>query len=201
MDKPYREIPLPDGQVALVDEEDWDKVKGYKWRHELIGSYSKPQVFTYAQLNNRRGVLFLHKLIYPAIRHSYKRNPLDCRKSVLSLFVTQEKRCGSCRRIIKRQPSRNKTVNYCSNQCLNNNQYLAQMPSNYIRSQKTKYDVSVLQLYQQPSTFCQYENCNKLLIRNVKRKWYLCLRHAGNVAAILWARRKQYEDTLRSLEI
>jgi hypothetical protein len=57
-----REIPLTRGLVALIDDEDYDLVSGYKWRAILNGSYSKT---FYAATGNTPNFQLMHTLILP----------------------------------------------------------------------------------------------------------------------------------------
>lgn len=62
------EIPLTQGHVALIDEEDYDLVKGYKWRLERHANgkhmYARTDV-PYTKLDKSRGLFYLsmHTLI------------------------------------------------------------------------------------------------------------------------------------------
>lgn len=52
-----KEIPLTQGKVALVDDEDWSLVQGYKWRAGFIHPY------WYAMTSVGRKTVYLHRLI------------------------------------------------------------------------------------------------------------------------------------------
>jgi hypothetical protein len=55
------EITLTRGQVALIDAEDYDKVKGYKWKsiHMCKGDYA----YTQSRYHGQHRIIYMHKLL------------------------------------------------------------------------------------------------------------------------------------------
>jgi len=91
------EIPLTQGQTALIDDEEWDRVKQYKW----FASKAKNGNTFYAQThvhleNGKRTTLQLHRLLMDAekrhIVDHQDRNGLNCQKYNLR-FATRNQNC------------------------------------------------------------------------------------------------------------
>jgi hypothetical protein len=86
------EIPLTQGQVALIDDEDWDLVKGYKWfAFKMCNTY---YAATSQHGGKRPRTLFMHRLIMGAnyeqrVDHR-NRNGWDNRKDNLRFSSVSE---------------------------------------------------------------------------------------------------------------
>ena len=93
------EIPLTQGQVAIIDAEDWELVKGYNWR----AVYSKKTRSYYADTviywdGKQQGIL-MHRLIMNApnemmVDHR-NHNTLDNRKCNLRLCTHAQNKCNT----------------------------------------------------------------------------------------------------------
>lgn len=107
-----REIYLPSGHVALIDEKDWPRVKPYKWRATGRGNRYNLTRYVHAQImqpeGKRRWVL-LHRLITGAPRgfdvDHINHDGFDNRRSNLRI-CTRAQNCGNQLR------RRNNTVGY-----------------------------------------------------------------------------------------
>ena len=92
------EIPLTQGQVAIIDREDWEKVKGYNW----CARYDKKMRGYYASttisVNGRRRTIQLHRIIENAPKGIFvdhvNHNTLDNRKSNLRLCNHSQNQCN-----------------------------------------------------------------------------------------------------------
>jgi len=91
-EKPFREITLTKGYVALIDEDDFERVSLLKWSVRLQAGTKKPQAFTtqarkdtaFFQDHEVREHIFLHAYVLhrPGVRTQPKNgNWLDCRKA------------------------------------------------------------------------------------------------------------------------
>ena len=100
-----REIPLTDGKVALVDDEDYDWISQWCWRfYDLAGGYA-------ARVENSRWIL-MHRVIMQAgkgvlIGHR-NGNTLDNRRA--NLYRADRSSAGSQQRIRAGGKSRHKGV-------------------------------------------------------------------------------------------
>jgi hypothetical protein len=106
LDKPYRLIPLTQGQNAIVDVEDFDRVSALAW-HACRARYAGTVVF-YArrivQKNFVRTTIHLHQFVlrcHKAVDH-INHNPLDNRKSNLRP-CTSKQNAGNTRFSIRRK--------------------------------------------------------------------------------------------------
>lgn len=91
---------IADGCTVLIDEEDYEKVKQYKW-HVLKKKAEEENLFyftttTYLPYKNRRGSIFLHRLIAgcelgdgKVVDHK-NHDTLDCRKENLRVCTVLE---------------------------------------------------------------------------------------------------------------
>lgn len=95
-----REIPLTKGYVAIIDDEDYERVSAYHWCALVTGDY------VYAERGVRVGgkttTVLLHRFILQApdgslVDHE-NRNGLDCRKSNLRLCTKSQNNVNSLRR-------------------------------------------------------------------------------------------------------
>ena len=96
-----KEIQLVNGGVAFVDDEDYEKVRGYRWR-----SFTRPNT-TYARTCNKGSTLLMHRLIMDAppgtvVDHLDHNGLNNCRQN-LRLCTQQQnlwnrKRRGKCPR-------------------------------------------------------------------------------------------------------
>lgn len=85
-----REIPLTQGKVALVDDEDYERVQQYRWHMTLGSRY----VTTTYIINKERTTLLLHRFILAApdgmqVDH-INHDTLDNRRSNIRLVTTAE---------------------------------------------------------------------------------------------------------------
>lgn len=78
-----REIPLSQGLVALIDDEDYERVSAYKW-----GTLKAPNTFYAIRIDTRK-MIYLHRFIMDASRgvevDHENGNGLDCRRSNMRL--------------------------------------------------------------------------------------------------------------------
>lgn len=63
-----REIPLPDGSVCLIDQADWDLVRGYHWYrvptgYVAAGVYQKVRGREWMPLKERCRLVLMHRLL------------------------------------------------------------------------------------------------------------------------------------------
>jgi len=60
-----KEIQLTQNRIALIDDEDYDKVNTHKWCAQRIDKISRSDYYarTSDKIGNKRTVLYLHKLI------------------------------------------------------------------------------------------------------------------------------------------
>lgn len=79
-------LPVNLGKTILVDEEDWPRIKAYKWRAHWLG---RCYYATAQKLAPDRGIIYLHRLITNAPRGKIvdhiNHDPLDNRKRNLRL--------------------------------------------------------------------------------------------------------------------
>lgn len=84
-----KQIPLTQGKVALVDDEDLERVNQFKWcaHHDKNGKW-------YAMGRVEGKVIYLHRLILSARKHEevdHKNDDgLDCRRTNLRLCTSSE---------------------------------------------------------------------------------------------------------------
>lgn len=75
-DQPWCELTLASGQIALVDQDDFESVSKFKWRLHSGG-------YAYASVYGKK--VLLHRFVkpgFPRLDH-WNRNRLDCRKNNL----------------------------------------------------------------------------------------------------------------------
>jgi len=85
------EIPLTKGQIALIDDEDYDLISQYKWHViEKHGYYANTKV----KISGKQKNLSMHRLIMNAQPGQYvdhiNHNTLDNRKSNLRICTAQQ---------------------------------------------------------------------------------------------------------------
>ena len=90
-----KEIKLTKGQVALVDDEDYESVAKYKWQASLSCTGRTWYASRTVTMSGKRTMIRLHQVILSApsgfhVDHK-NRNGLDCRRSNLRLAT----RCGN----------------------------------------------------------------------------------------------------------
>lgn len=108
MSNETREIQLHNGMIALVDEQDWERVSKYKWRAEKGGSgvwYAFRRFWIKGKgrrVSLHRFILNLTSVSYPYVDHK-NRNGLDCRRENLRLATYSQNSANV------KTPSRNTT--------------------------------------------------------------------------------------------
>jgi hypothetical protein len=88
-----REIPLTRGYVALVDDEDYDRVSQFKWRAQPVAvNGATANHYAITSLSGR--TVFLHRFILNAPRgmevDHRNRNGIDCRRNNIRLATTAQ---------------------------------------------------------------------------------------------------------------
>jgi len=89
-----KEIPLTRGYVALVDDEDYERVSRWKW-YAVVIPQAKPVVYARRKfsLNGKKSWIPLHRFIMDAKPGQFvdhiNGNTLDCRRSVNLRFCTK----------------------------------------------------------------------------------------------------------------
>lgn len=118
------EIPLNNGQVAIVDPEDWMRAKQYFWSTVKVGRN------TYAHTHKNGKTLCLHSLIDNTppgyVVDHIDGNGLNCRRANLRR-CTQSQNCANKRKTLKRTSSRFKGV---SRACWNHQRWVARIKKN-----------------------------------------------------------------------
>ena len=116
---PYCVIPLTQGQVALVDQEDYERVSKHKWCALYACKRYDDGVF-YAVRGTRRGgkqvFTYLHRFVLNApagleVDHIYVKDTLDCRRANLRL-ATKSQNMANQRKARKPASSRYKGVSW-----------------------------------------------------------------------------------------
>ncbi len=97
----FAKIPLTQGQVAIIDAEDFERVSQYKWYANFDPRYADGGRFiakTEIRINQKRTGLYLHRFILSAskgIEVDHKNgNTLDCRKKNLRLASRSQNNCN-----------------------------------------------------------------------------------------------------------
>lgn len=99
-----KEIPLSQGQFAIVDDDDFDLVSQFKWsamRRELKNGYVMFYAFrvVWGKGQHTQQKIFLHRfLMNPPkgmIVDHINRNPLDCRRENMRIATMQQNRFNS----------------------------------------------------------------------------------------------------------
>lgn len=72
------------GKIAIVDDEDWDRVRGYSWRYFKAKRKNKKAIHEYARAQTEKGRVFLHRFILDAPKGSLvdhvNGDGLNCRR-------------------------------------------------------------------------------------------------------------------------
>lgn len=88
-----KRIYLTQGQIALIDDEDFDRVNCFKWTADKVGLGFRAMRACYPG-NNKRITIFMHRFIMDApqgtIIDHINRNALDNRKSNLRFCTKAE---------------------------------------------------------------------------------------------------------------
>lgn len=86
-----REIQLTQGYVALIDDEDYERVNYFKWHvfKRKTNKYAQAQA---CRVNGKNKIISLHEIILPNIPIGYERdhidgNGLNCQKSNLRVVT------------------------------------------------------------------------------------------------------------------
>jgi hypothetical protein len=100
-------IPLPNGQVTLIDASDLPLVSQYKWRVNVNDREGWVQVRAWTKhLNGKRSEVLLHRLVMQAAPGEVIRNKngngLDCRKENLLCCTASDRSHGQARHLDKR---------------------------------------------------------------------------------------------------
>ncbi|MMZ67947.1 hypothetical protein D1872_305870 [compost metagenome] len=85
-----REIPLTQGKVAIIDDEDFEKVSAYKWCYSSTIGYAVSRKV----VNGKRQPVLMHRLILDAppglVTDHINHDKLDNRKANLRLCTRHE---------------------------------------------------------------------------------------------------------------
>src|SRR5262249_28428273 len=100
-------IPLPNGQVALIDASDGPLVSKYKWRVNVNDREGWVQVRTWTKrVNGKRSEVLLHRLVMQAapgeVIRNKNANGLDCRKENLLRCTPSDRSHGQAMHLDKR---------------------------------------------------------------------------------------------------
>ena len=93
----YKELPLKNGMIALVDSEDFDFLNQWTWT-----ARKATNIHYYAQrkrwVNGKKKYIKMHRLIMNApdnmVVDHINRNTLDCRKSNMRLCTVAQNNCN-----------------------------------------------------------------------------------------------------------
>jgi len=84
-----KEIELPNGMIAVIDDEDFEKASQHKWSASEQNHY---YVVASGKIDGKSQVIILHRLIMNAPKHLHvdhkNRNPLDNRKCNLRMVTS-----------------------------------------------------------------------------------------------------------------
>lgn len=101
------EIELTKGYKAIIDEDDYDRVKDYHWFADIIKGKGRTYIYAavYIQKSHIRNGIYLHRFLINAKKGEFvdhkNGNTLDCRKSNLRLCSVKQN--NQNQRIIKGQ--------------------------------------------------------------------------------------------------
>jgi len=92
--KLYRKIPLTQGQFALVDAEDFERVSKYKWTAEWSKDIKSYYAFRSSFINGKQKMIRMHRFILNVPKGMYvdhiNHNTLDNRKSNLRVCSNKQ---------------------------------------------------------------------------------------------------------------
>jgi len=204
-EKPYRELHLPGGHVALVDAEDWGRVTGLRWRVKQDPACSA-KAYAQPYWQGRRASIYMHRFIVSPTK-GYRVRPrngnfLDCRKANI-LAIPRERAvmtfaCSTCGITVRQETKLSARGHYCSIPCrqfaLNTDLVLKSAWSHRtaLRNRALRtYTPSMLRRFLSwvgPS--CAFPNCPKAATG--KNRWHLCEPHNRNCrSALRYARRRR----------
>jgi HNH endonuclease len=97
------EVPLTQGKVALIDDEDAERVLAYKWCTQWDKSSPRWRAIRYSGRKHGRRTALLHRFIMDApdgvqVDH-INQDPLDNRRSNLRLATNSQNNCNKGRHI------------------------------------------------------------------------------------------------------
>lgn len=90
-----RVIPLTKGFVAVISEEDYDKVNAYKWHVHHSRGTKKKHGYPYARATVKGKKVYLHRFLFPELSNEYEvdhinHQTLDCRRENLQIVTPEE---------------------------------------------------------------------------------------------------------------
>ena len=90
-----KEIPLTQGKVAIVDDEDYERLKGYSWQYNRKRGYAQ----RIAEKNGKRAAVYLHREIMqppPGMQVDHiNGDKLDNRRNNLRIVTNQQNQYNS----------------------------------------------------------------------------------------------------------
>jgi hypothetical protein len=95
-----KELPLTKGYVALVDDEDFERVNAFRWSAMIVGHHADGSPKVYAHRKEARKTSYLHRFILDALKGVYvdhkNGDGLDNRRANLRI-CTQSQNIGNSR--------------------------------------------------------------------------------------------------------
>lgn len=97
-----KEIPLPRGLVALVDDEDFKRVSQYRWQSGKTNAQSRTRyAYRHELVDGKKRVTYLHRFILGAPAGMYvdhiNHDGLDCRRANMRLVTPSQNRINGRR--------------------------------------------------------------------------------------------------------